>query len=817
MQSNSLRTVVRRLRRAVAPPVMRGNRDTDLVRAFAGRRDPLAFEQIVRRHGPMVLGVCRRVLRDPADADDAFQATFLVLLRRAGSLREPDRLAGWLHQVAHRTARKLRSMRLARAARQTELSDVAIGEPPAEFIWRELRPIFDQELDQLPEKLRLPAVLCFLEGHSKGEAARTLGWPEGTLSGRLQQARERLRLRFAARGLTLSTGALAAALFEGVGSAAVTDRLLTSTIQIASGPAGATASATVWTLADGVSHAMFMTKAKALAAAVLVAGVIGTGTGVVLVPGAGSGDVVAAEPVKDAPKDSKEPKAYDFKEGRKNVDRIVIELTLTELQGKSDTQRNRTAQERLRDKLLGTIEEHIKSLRAENERMAQLLAKGLVAKTEADALQAELRAAEAQLAKFKAQGAKDPERTALVADLEALKERASWEEQMVKKGFMTANQLRATQAKIAQLETDLARLDAPKAPDSRRAAMENLIRKMEEIVEKTEVGVKNGIVPQQELLNAQRTLLEYRFRLAELKDRSVIEAPKAPDPRRAALEDVVRKMEIIVDKVAEGVRKGIVPQQELLNAERTVLEHKFKLLDLPERPAADLPKPSPAQRAAIEDLIRKMEEIVQKTAEGVKKGIVPESELFNAECALLEYRYRLAELTHQANSDTRTDRKAAVAERLKAEIDLKERELGRAKVLLREQAISQGEVRRLTIDLGRLKAAAAEAAGDFGESLRHREGVVAEHEALTTETKRLAARNTVSQAELRTAEVALAEARVEALAAGIRRQLAAVVELRDQEVRDARKLFDAKVISAVELRRAEQALAEARARLAQVR
>jgi RNA polymerase sigma factor (sigma-70 family) len=821
MESQSLRTVVRRLREAVAPTVPHGRRDTDLVQAFVGRRDPLAFEQIVRRHGPMVLGVCRRVLRDPADADDAFQATFLVLLRRAGSLREPDRLAGWLHQVAHRTARKLRSLRLARAARQTELFDVAIAEPPAELVWRELRPIFDQELDRLPQKLRLPAVLCLLEGHSKGEAARTLGWPEGTLSGRLQQARERLRLRFAARGLTLSTGALAAALFEGVGSAAVTDRLLTSTTQLANGPAGATASAAVCTLADGVSHAMFMTKAKALAAVVLAAGVIGTGTGVVLVPGAGPGDIVAGEPVKGGAKDAgpgtKEPKSYDFKEGRKNLDRTIVDLTLAELQSRSDAQKNEAARDRAREHFLAALAIHIQSLRDENERIASLLAKGLVGKQEAEAVQAELRAAEDQLAKFKANTAKDPDRAALVAELEALKERASFEERLVKKGFMTRTQLEATKSKIAQLETDLAKLDAPKAPDPRRAAMENLIRKMEEIVEKTQVGVNNGIVPQQELLNAQRALLEYKFRLAELKDRPVLEAPKGPDLRRAALEDVVRKMEIIVDKTAEGVRKGIVPQQELLNVQRTLLEHKFKLLDLPERPAAELPRPSPAQHAAIEDLIRKMEEIVQKTAEGVKKGIVPEQELFNAERDLLEYKYRLADLTHRTDSDPRADRKAAIAERLKAEIDQKERELGRAKVLLREQAISQGEVRRLTIELGRLKAAAAEAAADYAAALRHREGVVAESEAQTSETKRLAERNVVSNAELRAAELALAEAKVEALAAGIRRQLAAVVELRDQEVRDARKLFEAKAITSEELRRAEQALAEAKARLAQGR
>ena len=108
MESQALRSAVRRLRHAVLSPP--AGPDAELLRAFAGRRDGRAFETLVRRHGPMVLGVCRRVLRDPADADDAFQAVFLVLVRKAGSLRQPDRLAGWLHQVAHRTAKKLRAV-----------------------------------------------------------------------------------------------------------------------------------------------------------------------------------------------------------------------------------------------------------------------------------------------------------------------------------------------------------------------------------------------------------------------------------------------------------------------------------------------------------------------------------------------------------------------------------------------------------------------------------------------------------------------------------------------------------------------------------
>src|SRR5437899_11517450 len=121
MESPALHAAVRRLREAIARPEPPATPDAELVRAFSRNRDAAAYEQIVRRHGPMVLGVCRRVLRDPADADDAFQATFLVLVRKAGSLRVPDRLAGWLHQVARRTARKLRARRRGPARRQGEL------------------------------------------------------------------------------------------------------------------------------------------------------------------------------------------------------------------------------------------------------------------------------------------------------------------------------------------------------------------------------------------------------------------------------------------------------------------------------------------------------------------------------------------------------------------------------------------------------------------------------------------------------------------------------------------------------------------------
>ncbi|HVK07855.1 MAG TPA: sigma-70 family RNA polymerase sigma factor [Gemmataceae bacterium] len=353
MTPDSLTGVVHRLR-VVVDPAAPERSDADLVRSVARHRDSAAFADVVRRHGPMVLGTCRRVLRDHADADDAFQATFLVFLRRAGELRRPERLAGWLFQVAYRTSQKLRAGRLARRGREVELFDLPAGEPPAEFVWRELRPIFDAELARLPDRLRLPAVLCLLEGRSKRDAARTLGWPEGTVAGRLQQARETLRRRLTARGLTLSAGALAVALFEGAGAVAVPPALFASTIH---GLAAGSASVGAAALADGVIHAMFVTKVKALTAVVLLSGLVGTGTGVVLTPGPGPAVALADGPVKEKgpvprkidsePRDLAATRAQIEAIGnQENLQRIEVKVATEELLAVS-----RTIRKRLEDKL----------------------------------------------------------------------------------------------------------------------------------------------------------------------------------------------------------------------------------------------------------------------------------------------------------------------------------------------------------------------------------------------------------------------------------------------------------------------------------
>jgi RNA polymerase sigma factor (sigma-70 family) len=178
--------------------------DTQLLRRFAADRDEVAFTVIIHRYGRLVHGVCRNVLRNDHDAEDAAQGTFLVLARRAGAIREGQAVGGWLYRVAYRVATKARTAAERRRRREARAARPDQAKAVADLAWRDLQAMLDEELNRLPERLRTPFVLCILAGKSKSEAAADLGWKEGTVSSRLAKARERIRGRLARRGVALS-------------------------------------------------------------------------------------------------------------------------------------------------------------------------------------------------------------------------------------------------------------------------------------------------------------------------------------------------------------------------------------------------------------------------------------------------------------------------------------------------------------------------------------------------------------------------------------------------------------------------------------
>src|SRR6266498_2094287 len=197
MATSVMNPVIHQLRRAVLLRDGAGLTDGQLLESFLSGNDEAAFEVLVRRHGPMVWGVCRRVLRDHHDAEDAFQATFLVLVRKAASVVPRELVGNWLYGVAYRTATSAKAMN---ARRRVKERSAAKPEACEEAAWTDVRPLLDEELSRLPDKYRIPIVLCDLEGETRREAARQLGWPEGTLSTRLRAGRHLLAKALARRG-----------------------------------------------------------------------------------------------------------------------------------------------------------------------------------------------------------------------------------------------------------------------------------------------------------------------------------------------------------------------------------------------------------------------------------------------------------------------------------------------------------------------------------------------------------------------------------------------------------------------------------------
>ena len=319
MANRPLPDLVQHLRRLADPDAAEPLSDENLLRLFVAQRSEDAFATLVRRHGPLVLRVCRQLLPNTHDADDAFQATFLVLVRKAASIGRRDLLAGWLYGVAHRVATRARVQSARRQAREQPVADVLVTVAPPEPGARELWAVLHEEVLRLPAKYRLPVVSCYLEGKTLEEAAQLLGWPKGTVAGRLARARDLLHRRLTRRGVAVpAAGGVALLLGAGSAPAAPPGELLRAAVvgavAFASGPPTAgTVSASVLALAEGVLKTMLVTKLKIIVAALLVVFAVAVTVGVgFAAAGLRDGPVVAktqTPPPKqlEAPKAEKEP------------------------------------------------------------------------------------------------------------------------------------------------------------------------------------------------------------------------------------------------------------------------------------------------------------------------------------------------------------------------------------------------------------------------------------------------------------------------------------------------------------------------------
>ncbi len=290
--------------------------DGDLLRHFSETKEVDAFEEILRRHGPMVLNVCLSLLNQKVDAEDAFQATFLVLARRAGSITKVGSLASWLYGVAWRVSTRLRS--IGRSRRTEPLTELPASKPSpeAELAWKETHRLCLEELGKLPERFRDPLILCYLEGKSVETVAQLLGLPKGTLKGRLERARHLLRNRLVRRGLGPSVYVLVLAGIGAEGAKVVSAELqrVTATLAVAGGM-NLPSSPFVFTLAQGVIQTMWWTKVKIALASTVVAVTLTFGCIWVILPASNLAVLAAQSP--QATTQDKKPVASETNAGER--------------------------------------------------------------------------------------------------------------------------------------------------------------------------------------------------------------------------------------------------------------------------------------------------------------------------------------------------------------------------------------------------------------------------------------------------------------------------------------------------------------------
>lgn len=281
MPRRNLGDLVRYLQRLPVPESAGGSSDAELLERYVRCRDQAAFELLLWRHSVLVFNVCRRILPREHDAEDAFQATFLALVRKAHAIVRHGSIASWLYKVAYRVALEARERARRTRTHEQPIGDFLTDPSCADPVWNDVRPILDEEVNRLPQRLRRAFVLCYLEGKTNEEAARQLGCPPGTIFSRLARGRELLRQRLVRRGVTLTAALLTTALGQRAAEAVPATPLVAAALRgallFADGQAAGAVSAQVTILAEGVLRTMFLTKLKTAALVVILLGLFAMG------------------------------------------------------------------------------------------------------------------------------------------------------------------------------------------------------------------------------------------------------------------------------------------------------------------------------------------------------------------------------------------------------------------------------------------------------------------------------------------------------------------------------------------------------------
>jgi RNA polymerase sigma factor (sigma-70 family) len=335
-----LQALIQYVRQAANPSPAVHRTDAELLEQFVRHADDSAFAALVQRHGRLVLAVCRRVLPHAEDVEDAFQATFLILVRRAGTIVKRKSVSSWLFGVARRVSFRARAAGQRRRVVESQVTPRPGPDALGEVIWRDLSSILDEEVQRLPGRCRESFILCQLQGRTNAEAARILGCPHGTVLSRLSRARRLLETRLARRGLTLSGVLLAAGVIGGAATAGVPASLAAATTRAARqmitagrGSAASVLSEPAITLMEGVLRTMWITRLTVVGVMVLAAALLTGGAGLLLYPAqADEGSEGPRErPHQARPAQRPEPKAQEQDEGRaRTLDQAHKEVAVLE-------------------------------------------------------------------------------------------------------------------------------------------------------------------------------------------------------------------------------------------------------------------------------------------------------------------------------------------------------------------------------------------------------------------------------------------------------------------------------------------------------